>query len=74
METLLCLFILCIYLFGTGFSHLFYFLWGLAEFEVMCFGESVLIFISFLLMLWVRQSRKAVMRLYHLIIEKQVHK
>lgn len=54
-------------------SHTFYFLGGLAEFEFVCFGESVLIFF-FLLMLWVRQSRKAVMRLYHLIIEKQVHK
>lgn len=28
-------------------SHTFYFLGGLAEFEFVCFGESVLIFFFF---------------------------
>lgn len=41
-KTTLWLFIFCIYLFGTGFLH-FCFLWGLAELEFTCFGESALI-------------------------------
>lgn len=60
-------------------SHTYFIFSGrLAEFEFVCFGESVLFglirWFFFSLMLWVRQSRRAVMRLYCLIIEKQVHK
>lgn len=47
METWLCLVLavfMCIYAFGAGFLHLLYFFfWGLAEFEFMCFGEPGLI-------------------------------
>ena len=58
METSLCLFILCIYLFGTGFSHLLYSLWGLQELEFTCFGEPIDFFFGFLLTLWVSQGKQ----------------